>query len=102
MGKSFSAGQAYRLGASINHATGRMVLQIFADSRQIAYERNIKLAQMLCRTHTREHEQLRRSDRPGTQNDFPFSPLLYTATFLLEANNRRTLAFKINAEDMNS
>src|SRR4029077_17517356 len=52
VGVLFSVGQAYGLSAFINDCARRMILQLLANSRQIADDWNIHLAQILCRPHT--------------------------------------------------
>src|SRR6476646_11601775 len=55
---------------------------------------------MLGRADAGKHEQLWRAYGAGTQDDLALSPLLHAIVALLEADDGRALAFKIDPENM--
>src|SRR5215467_1171464 len=98
VGKAFRVGQADRLRVFKVHACARMILQVHADSRQIVNDGDVKRPQMRGGAYAGEHEQLRRSNGPGAENDLALGPLLGAAIALLKADNGCPLAFKIDAK----
>src|SRR5215470_2795092 len=73
-----------------------MVLKVGADSGQVAKDGYIQRPQMVRRANSGKHEQLRRTDSAGANNDLPLCVLLPAAAQVLEADEGRPLALKEN------
>src|SRR5438270_8259358 len=77
-----------------------MVLQVLPDARQITDYGNIKCAHMPRRAHAGEHKQLRRADGAGAQDNLALRTLLHASVAVLEADDGRAPAFKVNAKNL--
>jgi hypothetical protein len=51
-----------------------VVLQISPDLRSVEHQRYAETGEMRGRPNARQHQELRRVDRPATENDFTLRP----------------------------
>ena len=69
-----------------------VILQVFADARQVVYHGYAHRLQVLGRAYTREQEQLRRTKGACTEDDFTTRPDFLSFTALVIGNATGALA----------